>query len=171
MYHIYKGGIKMKTIMVMSFIMAMFVFPQKVGDIAFDELQIFYYRAINSDEVVMSSYPIIIPARLTTEQRALLIFTEVFEDSLSKKLFVPKNVKVLDVFFDYESTHLILNLSQDILNYGGTYFEDKLVSILLANAAALPEVGYFTVLIEGKRLHLPEGVLINEIRVYDKNIN
>ena len=132
----------MKFIIVFLLLILIFIFPQAVG-------------ATGSD----------IDEQPSVETRAILIFSDIFDNS-HDLYYVPHGVSVLDVFFHTEYTHLVLNLSPEVLNYGGTHFEWEFVQILLINAASIEEVGYFTVLIDGQRRYLPEGTKIHEIRVY-----
>ena len=86
---------------------------------------------------------------------AWILFTQVFNSNAD---FVPQNVEILSIWFD--DGVVTINLSEDVMNYGGTYFEYNFVNILLNNAAALPYPNYLTVLVEGRVRHLPEGVEI-----------
>jgi hypothetical protein len=112
-------------------------------------LAVFYYRPDDS----FGHYEIIIPADFPVQYRAWVVFSEVFRNGE----FVPPHVRILDVEFKPKYGILILDLSQEVLDYGGTYFEYRFINLLLKNAAALPDVRYFTVLIEGQSRHLPEG--------------
>ena len=106
-----------------------------------------------------------ISARLSVEVKAMQIFSEIFDNSHERN-YIPHSVRVLDTFFHKEYAHLVLNLSPEVLNYGGTHFEWHFVQILLMNAANMEEVGYFTVLIDGQLQYLPEGTKIHELRIY-----
>jgi len=145
----------MKLFIVLFILILLFAFPQSVGadSTKLDKLTIFYFDA---DENI-SYYNIIIPAWLTIENRALVVFKQVFD----KTVFVPQGVKVLDVFFHNEYAHLVINLSAEILNYGGTYFEYRLVTKLLMNASGIRGVGYFSIMIDGQWRYLPEGTKLH----------
>ena len=60
-----------------------------------------------------------------------------------------------------EDGHLLLNVSSDILSFGGgTYFEGRIVDSLLEFATSIPNAKYLTLLIEGTPQKLPEGTEI-----------
>ncbi|MDR1665173.1 MAG: GerMN domain-containing protein, partial [Clostridiales bacterium] len=68
---------------------------------------------------------------------------------------VPSDVRVLSAEMDGDC--LVLNVSEDILCYGGNAYETALIAQCEKNAAALPGVEYFTLLIEGELQSLAEG--------------
>jgi len=75
---------------------------------------------------------------------------------------VPRGIRVIGATFD--DGNLILNVSGDILRYGGTNYELRLRSLLTRNAFALsPEVTSFTLAVDGKIQCLPEGSLLYKI--------
>lgn len=157
----------MKILAIFFFVLLLFIFPQKLHSPETETINVFFYEVSNQGEDILSSYSITIPYWLNTQQRAFIVFNEIFNNfDPDKMIYAPPNVQVLDVFFHPYEAHLILNVSDEILNYGGTHFEYRLVNKLLKNAGNIPGVGYFTVLIEGRREHLPEGIKIHEIRVY-----
>ncbi|MCL2376824.1 MAG: hypothetical protein FWC76_05440 [Defluviitaleaceae bacterium] len=136
----------MKIIIALLLLALIFTFPQVVG----------------AKEADAAAGPCI-------EARALLVFSEIF-DNADNLYYVPLDVRVFDVFFHAEYAHLVINLSPEVLNYGGTHFEWEFVRILLINASSIEGVGYFTVLIDGQRRCLPEGTEIHEIRVYPESL-
>jgi len=151
----------MKILLSLLILLLIFIFPQVVGAQELDELQIFFYEIDVYGEEWLNYYNITIPAWLCIEHRALIIFTEIFDNfNPDKMIYVPYGVRILDVFFHAEYAHLVLNLSADILNYGGTHFEYRMINKLLINAASIQEVGYFTILIDGQRQYFPEGTMI-----------
>ena len=161
----------MKIILALLLVLLIFIFPQSIGAQELDRLQIFFYEIDSDNEDALNYYDITIPSWLSVENRALIIFSEIFDNfNPDIMIFVPPNVQILDVFFHAEYSHLVLNLSSDILNYGGTYFEDKLINKLLINAATIPEVGYFSVLIDGQRQCFPEGtsILNNSLALFNR---
>ena len=151
----------MKILFALMLLSLLFIFPQRIGAQELDRLQIFFYEIDAAGEEVLNYYYITIPARLSVEHRALVIFSEIFDNyNPNKMVFVPPDVRILDVLFLAGSSHLILNLSSDILNFGGTHFEYKLIHKLLTNAAGVGEAAYFTILIDGQNQYFPEGALI-----------
>jgi len=148
------------------FLLLIFIFPQRVyADV--DYIEVFYHKIDEDDEAFLVSYIIQVPSYLSVENRAMVVFSNIFDNTyVDEIIFVPKDVHIIDVFFSEEYAHLVINLSAEMLNYGGTYFEYRLVEKLIANAAALEEVAYFTILTEGQSLHLPEGTLIFETKVH-----
>ena len=151
----------MKIFFALMLLLLLFIFPQRVGAQELDKLQIFFYEIDEAGEETLVYYHITIPLGLSVEHRALIIFSEIFDNhNPDKMLFAPPNVRILDVLFLAGSSHLILNLSSDILNFGGTHFEYKLIHKLLTNAAGIGKATYFTILIDGQNQYFPEGVLI-----------
>ena len=155
-----------KILLALLFLLLIFIFPQSVGAGDLGIVRVFYYEIEYCGESLLSYYQITVPAWFCVEVRAIIVFNEIFDNfNPDKMVFVPPGVRILGVAFDDVRGHLTLNLSDDILNYGGTYFEDRLVSKLLANAAGLEGVRYLTVLIEGQQRYFPEGSMIIDVRV------
>jgi len=98
---------------------------------------------------------LIAPACLPVEFQAWAKFTIIFQ--VNDFYFVPENVSVLGAWFEPVDKELFLNVSSEVLNYGGTYFEYRFVQTLLKNAFNLPNVRYFTLLVEGEPAPLPES--------------
>ena len=80
-----------------------------------------------------------------------------FADLFLTSEFVPAGVRVLNTL--NAGDRLILNLSQEALNYGGTYFEYRFIQELLNIAGGL---GFerLVLLIEGRPAKLPEGTIL-----------
>ena len=151
----------MKILFALLLVLLIFIFPQSIAAQELDKIQIFYYEIGIDGEEMLSYYHITIPPWLSAENRALIIFSEIFDNfNPDKMIFVPPDVRILDIIFHAEYAHLILNLSTDILNFGGTHFEYRLISKLLVNAANIREAGYFSVWIDGQRQYLPEGTIV-----------
>jgi len=92
---------------------------------------------------------------------AWIVFSYLFS---SGQDFVPQNVEILAIWL--EDGVLTLNLSAEVMDYGGTYFEYRFVNLLLETATILPYPDYLTVLIEGVAQHLPEGVKVFRIPLH-----
>ncbi|MCL2573857.1 MAG: GerMN domain-containing protein [Defluviitaleaceae bacterium] len=150
-----------RFIIAIVLVLIIFAFPQSVGSGELDMLKVFFYEISEDGHDVMNYYNIIIPVWLSVEQRAIIVFTEIFDNfNPDEMIYAPPNVQVLDVVFDAENAHLIVNLSLDILNYGGTYFEHLLITKLMTNAANITNVNYFTILINSEPRYFPEGTTI-----------
>ena len=129
----------MRILAAMSILVALFAFPQRVST-DLEILRIHYFEICDAGEVTPAEYKITIPSWLTVEHRAQVVFSQIFNNiRLDKMAFVPRGVKVLDVFFCHDHAHLIVNVSSAIFDYGGTMFERYLVETLLLNAAAMPQ--------------------------------
>ena len=151
----------MKILFALLLVLLIFIFPQNIGAQELDRLQIFHYQITANYDEVLIYYHIIIPAWLSAEDRALVIFSEIFDNfDPCKMVYVPPGVRILGISFQADNSHLILNLSADILNYGGTHFEYRFIHMLLTNAAGIKEVSYLTVLIDGQQQCFPEGTAI-----------
>jgi len=156
----------MRIVIAFLLLLLIFIFPQTVFADDLDYLEVFHHAEDADGDISLASYKIRTPTWLTTENRALVVFTEVFNNiDPDKMIFAPRDVVVLDVFFFSEYSHLVINLSAEIMMYGGTYFEYRLVEKLLANAAAMPDVAHFTVWVDGQPTYLPEGTRINAVNV------
>ena len=75
---------------------------------------------------------------------------------------VPHGVRVLGMEFRPHDGHLLLDVCENVLNYGGTRFEYYFVGQLTALAASFEGVRYFTLHIDGHLRELPEGLLIDQ---------
>lgn len=152
---------------VIIFILALiFIFPQSIDFPDFEEMHIYHYKFCEEGEATLIPHRFFVPSWLSVEGRAWVVFSQIFNNSLEKMHFMPNNVEILDVFFQHKTANLILNLSAEILKYGGTYFEYRLIEMLLANASQIPKVDYLTILIEGHLRPLPEGTLMHKTKVY-----
>lgn len=125
-----------------------------------DNLQVFFYEVYADGKETLNTHTLTIPPELTTEDRAFIMFSKVF---ISSQAFNPGNIRILGVSFCEQCKHLVIDLSTEILNYGGSYFEYRLINKLIKNAATLPNVNYFTILIDGQLRYLPEGTLIYRV--------
>ena len=103
----------------------------------------------------------------TKEELAFALFTYFFE---TVTYAMPEGVRVLDVTLD--NGHLILNVSEDIMQYGGNTNEHALIAQMIRAALSLIGVEKLTLLIEGELRYLPEGRIIEShaIVISHKNI-
>ena len=139
----------------------LFLYPLLIAAIYLDV----YHFSENKDEFYLNSSPIEICETLSIEDMAELVLGFVF-DSKNPLLFIPQNVRILDIHFIDEYALLVVSLSSEATLYGGTFFEHMFIETLLANVATLPGVGYFTLQIENRTIHLPEGRKIFEHRLH-----
>ena len=157
----------LKLLIALLFVSLLFIFPQSVSaEQDIEEISIFFYRVCCCGDDYFDTYSITIPSNLTIEQRAWIVFAEIFNNQCPlKMIYSPPNVRILDVFFHPDRALLVLNLSSEVTHYGGTHFEYRLVNKLLKNAGQIRGVGYFTLLIDSVARHLPEGIQIFEEKV------
>lgn len=92
---------------------------------------------------------------LSTKELAELVFSDYFDEEICKSSYLPKGAKFLNIFLD--DKHLFVNVSDDILKYGGNFYENNLRAELIKNALEIDGVDYFTLLIEGETRFLTEG--------------
>lgn len=150
-----------KIILALLLLLLIFIFPQSIGAQDLDKLQIFYYIVDDDGEDILNYYHISIPAWLCTQNRALIVFTEIFDNfNPDKMIYVPPGVRILNIIFCEYTAHLTINLSTEILNYGGTHFEYRLVNKLLKNTVSIHGVSYLTILIDSQHQYFPEGMEI-----------
>ncbi|MDR2183036.1 MAG: GerMN domain-containing protein [Clostridiales bacterium] len=151
----------MKILFAILLVLLIFIFPQSVGAEELDRLQIFFFEIGDDGEDVLNYYHIAVPSRLSVEDRAIVVFSEIFDNAdADKMIYAPPQVRILDIIFHGAASHLVVNLSAEILNYGGTHFEDRLIYKLLINAAGIGNVAYLTILIDGRPQYFPEGTII-----------
>jgi len=72
---------------------------------------------------------------------------------------LPKGTKVEYVIFI--SNNLYINFSKEILNYGGTMWEEEMINNILEIAFEDEEVETVTIAIEGEIKNFVEGTIIN----------
>ncbi len=144
---------KLKIFIIAVTLFLIFAFPEKVKA---DTGNIFYLTFNEYDEENFSVVNINFEDNLNEAQKAELIFTEMLNNE--KVTFVPENTKLLSTYF--KNGHLILNLSPEIMNYGGNYYEECLIKQFTKTALDIPGVNALTLLIDGKLTYLPEGTIV-----------
>ena len=95
------------------------------------------------------------------EKMAQALFVQFFN---SASYAVPTGVEVLGAVI--ESGILVLDVSANILHFGGNANEHALVMQILKNAASLPGINSITLLTEGRLGHLPEGRIVYRHNLY-----
>ena len=93
----------------------------------------------------------------THEEKAFIVFSCLFNMS---PYCVPDGVRVRGV--KIENDCLTVNVSEEILLYGGCAYENALAAQCIKTAAALPSVKKLTLLIGSILRPLPEGTMIFE---------
>jgi len=107
------------------------------------------------------SIPMYIPIESTvgvidkTVDEATAIFESFFQEGPE---WVPAGVEVRGASLN--EGLLTVDVSEEILNYGGNAFEAELVAELAAVAATVPGAEHFSLIIEGQRSPLAEGYTI-----------
>lgn len=95
---------------------------------------------------------------LEFENRIELLFSYLFDNGD----YIPINISVLNA--EVNDGELVLNISDDILRYNGSYTEMRLKAQIIKTALDIPGISNITLLIEGEERPLPEGSIIkNEI--------
>jgi hypothetical protein len=89
------------------------------------------------------------------------IFTAFFNDEDNP---IPSDVRVLGVRFNDGA--LTVNVSEEILAFGGNENERLLVKALTCAARGVPGASYLTLLIEGELRPLAEGRVVENIPLY-----
>ena len=161
-YIIHKGMcfILTKKLLLSAMLCLIFVMPISANN-NLDQLRLYYYA--DADDEDLSYTYIIIPAALSITERTEIIFSIIFDDYFAhQNTYTPRGVQVLAIFV--EGDHLTVDVCANILNYGGSYYEHRLITRLLQNVYALG-FAHFTLLIDGSSTHLPEGSLLFNIPV------
>jgi len=96
----------------------------------------------------------------------ILIAFIIFFDNADNVDAVPADVRVLGIEFRQLEGHLILDVCENVLNYGGTRFEYHFVENLTNLAAGFCGVHYFTLLINSELRELPEGIIIDKMSLH-----
>ena len=102
-----------------------------------------------------------LPAVETAEEHARMAFEYFFRYG---KYGVPQGVEVLSI--EMADGLLTVDVSEDILGYGGSAFERALVAQLKQIASDIPGADSLTLLIEGE-----EGLLVQGTAIYRAGLN
>ncbi len=132
-----------------------FLFPQKVR--AAQEVNLYYYTVDRSEDIIKAE-KIDFDRDMPGSEQAYAVFTKLF--TYPYNAYIPDNTKLISVVLN--DRVLILNVSEDILKYGGSYNETRIKELILKNAFVLDEVDKVTLLVNGEYVPLPEGSEINE---------
>lgn len=130
----------------------LFLFPQRVS--AQPEVLTLHYLV---DETTFESVDYYLYGEFTPQNKAEIIYRNLFSPRDGKRVCIPEGTEVLSV--DIYGGMLLLDVSADILNYGGgSAYELALVRQIMVNAAEIEGVESVTLLIDGERTYLPEGM-------------
>jgi len=98
--------------------------------------------------------------RFAEYERAFIIYANLFDGSV---VYIPPNVRLLDAII--RDAVLILNVSVEIMDGGGTVAEHALIDTILRNAWQIDGIEMVTLWIDGRLDYLPEGSMLFELRV------
>ncbi|MBR1736889.1 MAG: GerMN domain-containing protein [Firmicutes bacterium] len=144
-------------------LLLVFAFANIFADVASSK-EIYNVYALEEeffDTEVIHSYPCYMPYGISDEKKAEILFKTLFNDPHNVINYIPKDTKLLGISLNNDE--LIINASAEIKNYGGSFYERKLVRQILYTAFELDSVNHVTLLIEGKTDYLPQGSLIEKI--------
>ncbi len=137
-----------------------FAFPQAVK--AEQVESVHYLKVIDNSIEKWEAKKLYFEDTASKDERTLSVFQNLF--SKEEGSFIPKDVKVLNV--ETKNKHLIINFSEEILNYGGSYYEQRLLAQILKTAAYMEEVEKITICVNGKVAILPEGTITDGECIY-----
>lgn len=135
---------------VIIILLLLIIFSPKVY--ASQSNNIFYYELENG-QTKLKHEAINFIGDFTKEQIAFIIFDNLID---SKRMFIPKNSHL--IWAKIKDENLILNISNQIKNYGGSYFEKHLVNQIKMTANNL-KIQSLKILIDGENEYLSEGTI------------
>lgn len=78
---------------------------------------------------------------------------------------IPENTKFINA--TVIDDHIIINISSEILNHGGNLYESVMLSQIFKTGLNLPNINYVTILINGKYVYMPEGIVTFYVSEFD----
>lgn len=126
------------------------IMPKRVY--AMSRHKLFYFK-IKNNEPYLTYEQINFHGDFSKQQIAFIIFDNLFSP---KKFFIPCDTHLISA--QIKNQILILNLSKQIKNYGGNYYESHLLKQIKKNVLELG-LKNFKLLIENKPDLLPEGII------------
>ncbi len=154
---------KLTRIIILALIIIIFLFPQSVRAENAEKLknyyEYFYIVVIDESVEEWRSQGISFFGKFEVEEYAYILFDNLFSEKQAS--FVPDGVAVLGA--EFVDGHLVLNVSEEINNHGGAYYEERLVSYILKTAFAINEVESFSLMIDGELGVLSEGLILEEV--------
>ena len=127
-----------------------------------DTLQYFYLTYSPLGQADWHTEGITFHGPFTAEQQAYLLLDDFFTAGLVSS--APRGVSVIGV--KIEGDLLTVNLSRQILNYGGTANENILLAQFLKTALDIPGIRKVTLLVDSFLRPLPEGSMIREATIW-----
>lgn len=118
----------------------------------------------NQIQYQWANRPLYLGRGYTPAEEAYLVFDYFFDRAA---YCVPEGVSVLGV--KIEDGCLWLNVSAEILAYGGNTFERALIAQCYKTATALPGVERLTLLVDSIVQTLPEGRLVENYKELEQN--
>ncbi|WP_304943418.1 GerMN domain-containing protein [Vallitalea guaymasensis] len=121
---------------------------------------IFYYEFEKQDEGILTSEEIDLKNNKNVEENIRYTLQYLFDNNKGHYSFIPEEVTITNILFINGS--LEIEVSEDILNYGGTAREISMVDQILATVFSVNDIEEFSLFIEGDREVLNEGTSIKE---------
>ncbi|GMQ59461.1 hypothetical protein AN1V17_38580 [Vallitalea sediminicola] len=121
---------------------------------------IFYYEFEKEEEGILINKEIVFEDNKNTEENIRYTLQCLFDNNEVYYSFIPNEVTITNILFINGS--LELEVSENILNYGGTAREISMVDQILATVFNNEEIDEFSLFIEGGRDFLNEGTSINK---------
>lgn len=112
-----------------------------------------YYYYDNGDELNQIIYDF--KDEFSNEYKLDLLIKELLK---SNNNFIPLGSELMDV--KIINGYAELNFSNEILDYGGNYYEIRLINQILETTLNFPDINYVTFLIDGKLVPLNEGTTV-----------
>ncbi len=141
-------------------IILIFIFPQKVK--AAEAGLVIKFKTENG--IIKTEYEEIkILGNFTPNERAYLIFCNLF---LPENEFVPEGTRLLSTMIICDT--LYVNVSSEIKNYGGIYYEKHLMAQIVRTGLEINGVDKVTLLIDGEISLLNEGSLLYKATKYEE---
>lgn len=146
-------------------ILLLCVFPEKIrASNDFESVDLYYYAFKENGEVYFDAESFCFYGSFTEEQKAFIIFENLLNHTVKGKIsFVPEGTKLLDLKISGDI--LVLNVSEEFRQYGGTAYENALLKQLALNAMNFKGVKRLTLMIDGNYELLPEGKFIYESQI------
>jgi len=149
--------INLKLLIVLLTVLAIYAFPQEVH--AEHELFFYYVQYDNNGEAVWKKTAVTVGPEPSLDRRAFALFKAFFTSELPSS--VPGGTRLLQAYVI--EGELFLNVSEEILQYGGTYNETIIKEQIFRTARELDGADTITLLIEGWETPLTEGTLISHV--------
>lgn len=126
-------------------------------------MQNFFYIKYDGEKEVWVEEELNLGDVDTEYEKAYVVISNLF--SVEGTSFIPKDIKILDTYLLEDC--IVLNVSKDINNYGGTYYEKRLIAQIVKNILGIEGVNKVTLLIDGEDVSLNEGIFIREVDEID----